>query len=110
MSDFMNSEFVQNEMDEVQRLQKKIFEDLVSYDNLDREDKLKHLENFEELIELQSILYTRMSLSDDPEAIERRETIQDFLMMMTFENSHDVHAVFADMKNTIAKLREDLDT
>ena len=106
----MNSEFVQNEMDEVQRLQEKIFADVFSYDDLDREDRLKHLDNLEKLLELQSILYTRMSLSDDPEAIERRKSIQEFLIMMGFENSHDVRAVFADMKNTITELREELDS
>ena len=110
MSDFMNSEFVQHEMDEVQRLQEEIFNDVWQYDNFDHEDKLNHLNKLEELLELQSILYTRMSLSDHPDAIERKEAIQEFIAMMGFENSYDVSAVFADMKNTIIKMREELDS
>jgi len=110
MSDFMNSEFVQQELDDIQRLQEEIYADFFYYDTLDNEDKIEHLDKLQQLLEKQSIVYTRMSLSDDPDAIERKEFIRDFMLMMGFDNAYDVNAVFAEMRETIKEMKNNLDT
>ncbi len=69
----MESEFVQAGLDKIERLQQEIFEEVMDYPNLDYDEKLEHLGKLEELIETQSLMYARMSLSDDPAAIERRK-------------------------------------
>ena len=46
-----------------------------SFSSMDSDDKLQHVEMLEELLKKQKILYTRLSLSDDPEAKLMKENI-----------------------------------
>jgi|TARA_B100000085_G_C18217781_1_gene380448 hypothetical protein len=110
MSKFMESEFVQAGLDKIERLQQEIFEEVMDYPNLDYDEKLEHLGKLEELIETQSLMYARMSLSDDPAAIERRKNIQEFCEMMGFAGGNDVRSVFEEMKATVRGMKEDLDS
>jgi hypothetical protein len=110
MSDFMESEFVQEGLDKIQRLQEEIFADMMRYDNFDADDKLQHLEKLGELVDAQSSMYMRMSLSDDPAAIERKEAIQEFCKLMGFAHGSDVQSVFSEMRETIQEMKESLDT
>ena len=42
---------------------------------MDSDDKMEHVEMLEELLKKQKILYTRLSLSEDPEAKLMKENI-----------------------------------
>tara|TARA_B100001094_G_scaffold311965_1_gene348148 strand:+ start:9789 stop:10118 length:330 start_codon:yes stop_codon:yes gene_type:complete len=109
MSDFMNSEFVREGLDNIERLQSEVFDGVFDYSGFDYDDKREHLEKMEELIEAQKIMYTRMSLSDDPAAIERREQIEQFVKVMGFEGT-DVHVVFSEMHRYLEQAKKELDT
>lgn len=109
MSDFMNSEFVREGLDNIERLQSEVFDGAFNYSDFDYDDKREHLERMAELIEAQKIMYTRMSLSDDPAAIERREQIEQFVKVMGFEGT-DVHVVFSEMHRYLEQAKKELDT
>lgn len=105
----MNSDFIQNELDEINRLQKEICRDYAAYEYFDDEEKLEHLDRLCDLLEKQSIMYARLTLSDDPDAIERKETIQEFIEMLGYDK-YSVQDVFSDMKKTIEEVRKELDS
>jgi len=109
MGEFINSDFIQNELDEINHLQKEICRDYAAYEYFDDEEKLEHLDRLCNLLEKQSIMYARLCLSDDPDAIERKEAIQEFIEILGYDK-HSVQAVFSDMKETIEEVRRELDS
>ena len=68
MSDFFDSEFVQDAIQDINELQEEIYTEVFTFDKLDNEEKLEHLDKLDNLLEKQRNLYTRMTLSDDPRA------------------------------------------
>ena len=64
---FFDSEIVQEEMKEISDLQDQIYMKVFSFSTMDSDDKMEHVEMLEELLKKQKILYTRLSLSEDPE-------------------------------------------
>ena len=72
MSDFFDSEFVQDAIQDINELQEEIYTEVFAFDKLDQDEKLEHLDKLDTLLEKQRNLYTRMSLSDDPRAKEMR--------------------------------------
>ena len=55
---------------EIQELQepKSVYTNVFKFSSMNKEEKLFHVGLLEKLIEKQKILYTRLSLSDDPDA------------------------------------------
>ena len=76
MSDFFESEIIQEELSEINRLQEKIYGSLMSFSAMSREEKLEHVDILTTLLEKQRVMYTRLSLSDDPQAIEMKENLR----------------------------------
>ena len=70
---FFNSEFVKKEMEEITELQEKIYDSVFKFPTMNNKEKLEHIEILERLLNKQQILYTRLSLSDDPDAKEMKE-------------------------------------
>ena len=62
-------------MKDIETLQKKVYGNVFNFPNMNREDKILHIELLEELIEKQQIFYKRLSLSDDPKAKEIRKLL-----------------------------------
>ncbi len=89
MSDFFDSELVQEELQEINELQEEIYTEVFSFGELDREEKIEHIDKLDKLLEKQRILYTRMSLSDDPRAQEMRESVRKSAIMMGFPKDVD---------------------
>jgi hypothetical protein len=54
-------------------------------------------------LEKQKNLYFRLSLSDDPEALEMKERIQDAAKFLGFDGNN-VNELFAEMENTLTRL------
>ena len=76
---------------------------------LSREDKLEHIEMLSELLEKQRVMYTRMSLSDDPEAVKMKNQLLKSVEVMGFPNGTDVSILFNGMSQTIDSLKQQLD-
>tara|TARA_B100000902_G_scaffold194700_1_gene186019 strand:- start:285 stop:620 length:336 start_codon:yes stop_codon:yes gene_type:complete len=109
MSEFFESEIVRQELEEINELQKSIYGSLFSFATMDREDKLEHVEMLIELLKKQRIMYTRLSLSDDPEAIKMKEDLKRSIEVMGFPEGTDIQVIFETMDKTIETLKQQVD-
>ena len=109
MSEFFQSEIIQEELNEINRLQEKIYGSLFSFGAMTREDKLEHVEILTTLLEKQKVMYTRLSLSDDPKAIEMKENLRKSVAMMGFPPETDMTMLFSSMNATIEALKDYID-
>jgi len=102
------SEFVQQEMKEIAEIQEKIYEKVFSFSSMDKTDKLEHVEMLEELLKKQQVLYTRMSLSDDPEAKQMKNNIISSARQLGFPPDVDLSYVFSNMANIIENMKKSI--
>ena len=113
MSDFFNSEIVQDSLEDIKELQ-----DLITQGILDtafspiteyEEDELEQLDLIEELLEKQKIMYFRCKLSKDQDAMLVAENMRESLRQMGMPRGVTVEQMFDNLKGSIRKLRETLD-
>ena len=109
MSDFFKSEIIQEELNEINRLQEKIYGSLLAFSAMTRDEKLEQIETLTTLLEKQQVMYTRLSLSDDPKAIEMKENLRKSVSMMGFPPETDMQTLFDSMNATIKSLKEYID-
>ena len=109
MSEFFESEIVQDELNEINRMQQQIYSDLASFGNLSPEEKKEHIEKLSDLLVKQRIMYTRLSLSDDPQAVKMKEQLQQSVVMMGFPPNTDIQVLFDGMSQTIDNLKQHVD-
>ena len=110
MSDFFDSEIIQDELKEINELQEKIYGSLFNFSSMSKEDRLHHVEILSDLLEKQRVMYTRLSLSDDPKAVEMKENLRKSVAMMGFPPETDMSMLFSSMKATIDALKEYVDS
>ena len=110
MSEFFNSEIVREELQEINDLQLSIYKNAMKFGTFSREDKVDHIEKLTELLEKQKLMYTRISLSDDPEAVDLKRHLQKSVELMGFPEGTDMSLLFSGMSNTINNMRTQLDT
>ena len=104
---FFDSEIVQEEMKEISKLQDEIYMKVFSFSSMDSDDKLQHVEMLEELLKKQKILYTRLSLSDDPEAkLMKENIIKSF--QLGFPPDVDLGYVFSNMSAIIDTMKKSI--
>ena len=106
---FLDSEIVQKEMQDIETLQKKVYGNVFNFPNMNREDKMNHIEILEELINKQQIFYKRLSLSDDPKAKEIRNTVMESAEMFGFKSDGDLSLMFTQISEAIKEMRKQLD-
>ena len=106
---FFDSEVVRKEMTDIQELQEEVYGSVFNFPQMDQEDKAEHIELLIELLEKQRILYTRMSLSDDPQAKKMKENIQQSAVMMGMPKDVNMATVFANMEKMIEVMRQQVD-
>ena len=109
MSEFFDSEIVRAELTEIHEMQEEVYGNMMSFGSLTREDQLEHIDLLVELLEKQKIMYTRLSLSDDPKAIELRENLRRSVELMGFPKGTDVNLLFDGMHKTIQNLKQQVD-
>jgi len=110
MSDFFESDIIKNELEQINDLQEQIYTNAMSFGTMTRDDKIEHIEMLQSLLEKQQVMYTRVSLSDDPKAIEMKENLQKSVLMMGFPPSTDIKTLFDSMTKTIESLKDYIDT
>jgi len=103
VSGFFQSEIVREAIKEMEELQQKIIEDTFKAPIMNREQKREHVELMRTFLEKQKNLYFRLSLSDDPEALEMKERIQDAAKFLGFDGNN-VNELFSEMENTLDRL------
>ena len=110
MSDFFDSDIVREELQEINQLQMSIYRNAMKFGTFSREDKVEHIERLTELLERQKVMYTRISLSDDKEAIDLKNHLQKSVELMGFPEGTDMLLLFSGMSNTIENMKSQLDT
>ena len=106
---FFDSEFVRAEMAEIHELQEEIYGNVMQFAYMNNEDKTKHILILERLIEKQKIMYTRLSLSDDPEAQKMKDKIIQGAASMGLPQSVDMNSLFTEMGQVVQKMKDQLD-
>ena len=109
MSSFFDSEIVQEEMKEIHELQSIVYNTSQDYTSLNREDKIEHIDNLTELLDLQRVMYTRLALSDDSNAKKMKAELEKSVILLGFPAGTDISVLFSGMSQTIESLRQGID-
>ena len=109
MSEFFDSEIVQDELREINDLQQEIYVDLTDFPALPDEKKKEHIMKLTVLLDRQRVMYTRLSLSEDEEAKKLKKQLEMSVVMMGFPEGTDISILFSGMQQTIEKLRQYVD-
>ena len=110
MSDFFKSEIVMEELREINELQEDVYVNIMKFGQMTREEQLEHVDKLATLLEKQKVMYARLSLSDDPDALEMKENLRNSMTLMGFSPDTDMNYLFNTFGATIDSLRESLDT
>jgi hypothetical protein len=106
---FFSSEVVRAEMTEITELQEQIYGNIFRFPTMSKEEKIEHVEVLERLLDKQKVLYTRMSLSDDPEAVQMKERIVESAVMMGMPPGTDMNIIFNNMTKMLEVMKEQID-
>jgi len=106
---FFDSEIVQEEMKEITRLQEAVYSKVFAFSYMDKSEKLEHVTLLEELLRKQQVLYTRLSLSDDPQAKLMKDNIIKSAAQMGFPPNADIGHMMANISNVVENMRKSID-
>jgi hypothetical protein len=106
---FFDSEVVRAEMTEISELQEEVYKNVFKFPQMNKDEKIYHVEMLERLLNKQKVLYTRMSLSDDPEAKEMKQRICESATMMGMPQNVDMNIVFNNMSSLLETMRQQID-
>jgi hypothetical protein len=106
---FFNSDVVRAEMAEIQELQEEVYGNVFKFPTMCKEDQQYHVDILEKLLEKQRIMYTRLSLSEDPEAQEMKKRIVDSASMMGLPDNVDMNVLFNNMSQAVGVMKQHID-
>ena len=106
---FFDSDVVRAEMTEISELQDDVYRNVFNFPKMNRQEQLFHVALLERLIEKQKVLYTRLSLSDDPEAKKMKQNILDSAAMMGLSPNTDMNSVFNNMSRMLDVMKKQID-
>jgi len=109
MSNFFDSDIIQQELSEIHDLQKQIYGSVLRFPQMSKNEKLDHIEKLTSLLEKQRIMYTRLSLSDDPSVQEMKDNLRKSVAFMGFPEDTDLNVLFNNMTKTIESLKQYID-
>jgi hypothetical protein len=108
MSSFFSSELVREEMENITKLQQEIYQKVFEFSTMNRDDKLEHVEKLGVLLDKQRILYTRLKLSDDPEAQKMKDRILQEAVALGFPKDVDITYVFSNMTKVLDQMKKSI--
>ena len=106
---FFDSDVVRAEMTEISELQEDVYRNVFKFPSMNKEEKKFHVAMLERLLDKQRILYTRLSLSDDPEAKMMMDRIIEYATMMGLLSDSDMNAVFSNMSKMLEVMKDQID-
>ena len=109
MSNFFRSKIIQEEMQEIFETQKDLYAVIMRFSSMTDEEKKEHMNKLISLIDKQEVMWTRLSLSDDPEAKQMKEKIQMTSAAMGFKEVN-MNTIFDNMRQTLENLSSKLHT
>jgi len=108
MSEFFKSEMVRGEVQHIMELQQYCFQCAAAFPVLKKEKKKEYFEVLEELIEKQKIFTARLTLSDDPEAVDMAETMKQSAIMLGASPNTSLTGVFDDLLKKVQAMKAKL--
>ena len=109
MSEFFQSEVVRAELAEIAELQEEVYNNVFKFPTMTSEDKKYHVDILEKLIDKQKVLYTRLSLSDDPEAQQMKKLITESASMFGLPDNVDMNILFNNMSEAVGIMKQQID-
>ena len=106
---FFDAEVVRAEMAEIHELQEEVYTNVFKFPTMSKDDQLYHVAILEKLLNKQRVLYTRVSLSDDPEAKEMKKNILEGARQMGLRTNVDMNILFANMNNMVSMMKKQID-
>ena len=107
---FFDSEVVRAEMTEIQELQEEVYSNVFKFPSMNKEEQKFHVALLEKLLDKQKVLYTRLSLSDDPEAKMMKSRIVESATMMGLPKDVDISVIFSNMGKMLDAMKQQIDT
>ena len=108
MSDFFSSSVVKQSMKELGELQEELATQIFLIPFFSKEEKRAHLDLMKVFLEKQKNLFFRMSLSDDPEALQTKNQILKSAKMLGLKEGQGINEFFELLENTIIGLDNQL--
>ena len=106
---FFQSDVVRAEMAELSELQEEIYNNVFKFPTMSKEDQEYHIDILEKLLEKQRVMYTRLSLSDDPEAKEMKKRIVESASMFGLPENVDMNIFFNNMSQAVGMMKQQID-
>ena len=106
---FFDSEVVRAEMTEIQELQEEVYDNVFKFPRMSKEDQKYHVSILERLLDKQRVLYTRLSLSDDPAAKKMKKEVEEGARKMGLPSNVDLNILFANMNNMVEMMKNEID-
>ena len=105
---FFQSEVVRAEMTEISELQEEVYKGIFEFPKMKLEEQKEHVVLLERLLNKQQILYTRLSLSDDPQAKKMKEDIHQSAALMGMPGNVDMNVLFGNMTKMLSAMSEQI--
>tara|TARA_Y100001938_G_scaffold51958_1_gene72589 strand:- start:207 stop:542 length:336 start_codon:yes stop_codon:yes gene_type:complete len=110
MSDFFSSDMVQNSIMELTMLQQQLASEMPYLPRMNYKQKVEHLSTLKTFLEKQKLFFFRISLSDDPNAIEMKEKLMEAAKMFGVQDEiNTMDAFFTKLTDTIEKIEASID-
>tara|TARA_R100001510_G_C7640104_1_gene197800 strand:+ start:887 stop:1216 length:330 start_codon:yes stop_codon:yes gene_type:complete len=106
---FFESDVVRAEITEIQELQEEVYSNVFKFPSMNKEEKMFHVALLEKLLYKQKVLYTRLSLSDDPEAKMMKQRIVESATMMGLPQDVDISVIFSNMGKMLDAMKKQID-
>ena len=107
--EFFDSEVVRESVAELDKLQKELFESVMTLPFAEEDAKREQLDLMREFLEKQKLFIFRLSLSDDPEAVEMKERILESAQLFGLQEGQGINEFFDLMQSQIDYLEGTLD-
>ena len=109
MTEFFRSAQVRAALAELAEIQDDLAHTLSSPRILSDDEKKDYVRKLKLFLEKQKLFFFRVSLSDDPEAVQVKEHILDTAQMFGFKEMTGMDKFFQQLDDTIKKVEKDLD-
>jgi len=110
MSKFFESEQVMESVKELEKLQNELTTDIMNASSFaTKEEKKEHINKMKTFLEKQKLFFFRVSLSNDPEALEIKNRVLEAAKMFGFNEMDGMEKFFEQMDKTLAGLESQLD-
>ena len=109
MTEFFRSAQVRAALAELAEIQDDLAHTMSNPRILSDDEKKDYVKKLKLFLEKQKLFFFRVSLSDDPEAVQVKEHILDTAQMFGFKEMTGMDKFFKQLDDTIKKVEEDLD-